>query len=83
MVARHGDFILVHVDTPLAVCESRDRKGLYARARQGLIAEFTGISDPYEPPDDADLRLDTSDRSVEESVELVYGLVRDRLAAPG
>jgi sulfate adenylyltransferase len=83
MVARHGDFILIHVDTPLAVCESRDRKGLYAKARQGLIAEFTGISDPYEPPDDADLRLDTSDRSVEESVELVYAVLRDRLIAPG
>ena len=83
MVARYGEFILVHVDTPLAVCESRDRKGLYAKARQGLIAEFTGISDPYEPPDDADLRLDTSDRSVDESVELVYAVVRDRLTAPG
>ena len=83
MVARYGDFVLVHVDTPLAVCESRDRKGLYAKARQGLIAEFTGISDPYEPPDDADLRLDTSDRSVDESVELVYAVLRDRLTAPG
>jgi sulfate adenylyltransferase len=82
MVARHGDFVLVHVDTPLAVCESRDRKGLYAKARQGLIAEFTGISDPYEPPEDANLRLDTSDRSVEECVELVYAMLRDRLATP-
>lgn len=82
MVAKHGDFVLVHVDTPLEVCESRDRKGLYAKARQGLITEFTGISDPYEPPDDADLRLDTSVRTVEESVEQVYALLRDRLAAP-
>ncbi|HKA67638.1 MAG TPA: adenylyl-sulfate kinase [Actinomycetes bacterium] len=83
MVARHGDFILVYLDTPLTVCESRDRKGLYAKARQGLIAEFTGISDPYQPPDDADLRIDTSQRSVEESVELVYAVLRDRLTTSG
>ena len=50
-----GDFLLVHVATPLEECERRDRKGLYAKARAGLIPEFTGISDPYEEPDDADL----------------------------
>jgi sulfate adenylyltransferase len=60
MVSTVGDFVLVHVATPLAECERRDRKGLYAKARAGLIPEFTGISDPYEPPDDADLVLDTS-----------------------
>jgi len=57
---RGGHFLLVHVATPLEECERRDRKGLYAKARAGVIPEFTGISSPYEPPDDADLRLDTT-----------------------
>jgi len=60
MVSEVGDFVLVHVSTPLAVCEARDRKGLYAKARAGVIGSFTGISDPYEEPEDADLVLDTS-----------------------
>ena len=60
MVGEAGDFVLVHVSTPLAVCEARDRKGLYAKARAGVIGSFTGISDPYEEPADADLVLDTS-----------------------
>lgn len=55
-----GDFFLVHVATPLEVCEQRDRKGLYAKARAGLIPHFTGIDDPYEPPTDAHLVVDTS-----------------------
>ena len=54
-----GDFLLVHVNTSLEECERRDLKGLYAKARAGLIPEFTGISDPYEPPIDADLAVDT------------------------
>ncbi|MEO6999683.1 MAG: adenylyl-sulfate kinase, partial [Terracoccus sp.] len=54
-----GDFVLVHVNTTLDECERRDLKGLYAKARSGLIPEFTGISDPYEPPTDADLAVDT------------------------
>lgn len=55
--------------TPLTICEERDRKGLYAKARAGLIKEFTGISDPYEPPSDAELVLDTTDMSVEECTQ--------------
>ncbi|RMH23292.1 MAG: bifunctional sulfate adenylyltransferase/adenylylsulfate kinase [Acidobacteria bacterium] len=66
-----GGFILVHVATPLEVCETRDRKGLYAKARAGLIKEFTGISDPYEVPDDADLTIDTADMTPEESAQRV------------
>ena len=54
------NFIEVHVATPLEVCESRDRKGLYAKARKGVIPEFTGISDPYEVPERAELRIDTA-----------------------
>jgi sulfate adenylyltransferase len=59
-------FVLVHVATPLDECEKRDRKGLYAQARAGKIKEFTGISDPYEEPDDAELTLDTVNYSVDE-----------------
>ncbi|WP_020017702.1 adenylyl-sulfate kinase [Promicromonospora sukumoe] len=64
-------FVLVHVSTPLAVCEARDRKGFYARARAGEVAEFTGISSPYEEPDDADLVIDTTDVPVPEAVDRV------------
>ncbi|WP_407316940.1 adenylyl-sulfate kinase [Isoptericola halotolerans] len=70
-----GRFVLVHVSTPLEVCEARDRKGLYARARAGEIAEFTGISSPYEEPDDADLVVDTSVTSVEDAVAQVRALL--------
>jgi len=60
MVSEVGDFLLIHVATPVEVCEQRDRKGLYAKARAGLIKQFTGVSDPYEEPTDAVLVLDTS-----------------------
>jgi sulfate adenylyltransferase len=71
MIEPHGGFVLVHVATPLEVCEARDRKGLYAKARAGLVPEFTGISDPYEPPDDADVVLDTTDCTPEEAAQQV------------
>lgn len=71
MVEAGGGFILVHVDTPLEECERRDRKGLYAKARAGLIPEFTGISDPYERPDDAELTLPTADLGIEQAAEAV------------
>jgi len=64
-----GGFILVYVSTPLDVCEQRDRKGLYAKARAGIIKEFTGISDPYEVPEAADIVVDTTDLSPEEGVQ--------------
>jgi len=64
--AAGGAFFLVHVATPLEECERRDRKGLYAKARRGEIADFTGISSPYEVPEDADLRIDTTGRSIED-----------------
>ena len=71
MVQPLGGFILVHVDTPLEVCEERDRKGLYAKARAGIIKEFTGISDPYEEPTDADLVIDTTKLTAEEAVQQI------------
>jgi sulfate adenylyltransferase len=64
-----GDFVLVHVATPLAECERRDRKGLYAKARAGQIPEFTGISSPYEEPEDATVRVDTTGRTIEDALD--------------
>ncbi len=72
MIEQGGGFILVHIATPVEVCEQRDRKGLYAKARKGIIEDFTGISDPYEEPDDAEIRIDTSDMSPEEAANRVY-----------
>src|SRR5690606_11242960 len=63
MIEPSGGFIEVHVATPLEVCEERDRKGLYAKARAGVIKEFTGISDPYEAPEAPELRIDTREMS--------------------
>ena len=66
-----GDFILVFVDTPLEQCIARDPKGLYARARAGLIPEFTGVSDPYEPPADAEVVVRTTGVTVDEAADTV------------
>ena len=72
---RHEDvgvhFFEVFVDTPLEVCEARDPKGLYAKARAGEITGFTGIDDPYEPPDAAELVVDTTETSASEAVALI------------
>jgi sulfate adenylyltransferase len=75
MVSEVGDFLLIHVATPVEVCEARDRKGLYAKARAGLIGQFTGISDPYEEPADADLVIDTSLLTEQEGVAAVLRLL--------
>ncbi len=71
MIEPWGGFVLVHVATPLEVCEQRDRKGLYEKARAGSIKEFTGISDPYEQPIDADVVLDTTDITPEEAAQQI------------
>jgi sulfate adenylyltransferase len=70
-----GDFLLVYVSTPVEVCEARDRKGLYAKARAGLIASFTGVTDPYEEPRDADLVLDTSIMTRGQAVDAVLRML--------
>jgi len=77
MAREAGDFLLVHVATPVEVCEARDRKGLYAKARAGLIEHFTGVSDPYEEPRDADLVLDTSIMTRQEAVDALLRLLTD------
>jgi sulfate adenylyltransferase len=64
-----GAFFLIHVATPVEECERRDRKGLYAKARRGEIPEFTGISSPYEEPEDAEVRVDTTGRSIEDCLD--------------
>jgi sulfate adenylyltransferase len=71
-----GAFVLVHVATPLEECERRDRKGLYAKARRGEVPEFTGISSPYEEPDDAAVRVDTTGRSIEDALADVLAHLR-------
>lgn len=72
LIEERGAFIEIHVATSLEVCESRDRKGLYAKARQGLIKEFTGISDPYEVPERAELVIDTANTTPMEAAQEIY-----------
>ena len=72
-------FLEIHLATPLEVCEARDVKGLYAKARRGEIRNFTGIDDPYEPPGRPELVLDTSRMKVEEAGARVLDLLKDRL----
>ena len=64
-----AEFVLIHVATPLEECERRDRKGLYAKARAGEIPEFTGISSPYEEPEDATVRVDTTGKTIQQALE--------------
>lgn len=83
MIEPHGGFFLVHVATPIEVCESRDTKGLYAKARAGLIESFTGVSDPYEVPAAPSLTLHTEGRTPDESAdEVVSALERAGFLAP-
>jgi sulfate adenylyltransferase len=78
MIEPEGGFVLVHVATTIEMCEERDRKGLYAKARAGVIKEFTGISDPYEAPEDAELVIDTADFSPDEAAqEIILYLERE------
>jgi sulfate adenylyltransferase len=73
-----GGFILVHVATPIETCEQRDRKGLYAKARAGILKEFTGISDPYEEPKDAEVVINAAELSPEEAAqEIILHLERE------
>jgi sulfate adenylyltransferase len=74
----YGGFILVHIATTVEVCEQRDRKGLYAKARAGILKEFTGISDPYEVPADAEVTINTGELSAEEAAqEIILHLERE------
>lgn len=78
MIEPFGGFIMVHLSTPVEVCEQRDRKGLYAKARAGIIKEFTGVSDPYEEPTDAEVVIDTAELTPEEAAqEIILHLERE------
>jgi len=74
----HGDFLEVYVDCPIEVCEERDVKGLYRKARAGEVKEFTGISSPYEPPEKPELTVNTEQETLEESVQKVLSLLSER-----
>ena len=74
----HGDFLEIYCHCPMEVCESRDPKGHYRRAREGKIKDFTGVSAPYEVPADSELVLHTAELSIEQSVEKVLMLLHDR-----
>ena len=78
MIEPLGGFLEIHVATPLEVCEQRDRKGLYAKARAGLIKEFTGIDDPYEVPESPELRIDTTSVTADEAADEVIALLEER-----
>ena len=71
-------FVEVFVDTPLEVCEQRDAKGMYAMARRGEIKGFTGIDDPYEPPESPELTLDTVGHAAEDNAQLIREYLLDR-----
>ncbi len=72
LIEPYGGFILVHIATSVEVCEQRDRKGLYAKARAGILKEFTGISDPYEVPADAEVTINTGELSAEEAAQEIF-----------
>jgi adenylylsulfate kinase len=76
--AQVGDFVEVYVSAPLEVCEGRDVKGLYKRARAGEIKGFTGIDDPYEPPTNPEVECKTHEESLSQSVERVFAALEAR-----
>jgi sulfate adenylyltransferase len=71
LIEPFGGFVMVYLSTPVEVCERRDRKGLYAKARAGILKDFTGISDPYEEPRDADIVINTADVTPEEAAQAI------------
>jgi len=83
MIEPRGGFVLIHIATPIEVCEERDRKGLYAKARAGILKEFTGISDPYEEPVDADVVIDTTGVTPAEAAQqIILHLEREGFIGP-
>jgi adenylylsulfate kinase-like enzyme len=75
---QEGEFVEVYVDTPLEVCEARDPKGLYRKARAGLISHFTGIDSDYEVPEQPELALNTSDTSADAAADILLAELRRR-----
>jgi sulfate adenylyltransferase len=84
MIEPVGGFLMVHLSTPIEVCEERDRKGLYAKARAGILKDFTGVSDPYEPPTDAEVVINTAELTPEEAAqEIILHLEREGFIGGG
>ena len=81
-LTQEGDFVEVYVDTPLEVCEERDPKGLFKKAREGLIPEFTGISAPYEPPLKPEVHLKAGGKNVEECAAEVMAFLEKQSIIP-
>ena len=77
-IVKEGEFIEIYVAASLEVCETRDTKGLYKKARAGEIKNFTGISDPYEAPENAELTVDTGNQSLDESAEIVLNYLEEK-----
>lgn len=75
----NGDFLEVYVNTPIEACEKRDVKGLYAKARKGEIKNFTGVSAPFEVPENPDISIDTSVTSLEESVQALLSIILPKI----
>lgn len=75
----NGDFLEVYVNTPIEACEKRDVKGLYAKARKGEIKNFTGVSAPFEAPENPDISIDTSVTSLEESVQALLSIILPKI----
>jgi bifunctional enzyme CysN/CysC len=73
-----GEFIEIFVDAPLAECERRDPKGLYRKARQGKLPNFTGVDSPYEPPEHPDIHLRTAESTLEREIDTVIAALRER-----
>ena len=76
VIGQHGNFVEIHNSTPISVCEKRDRKGLYAKARAGIIKGFTGIDDPYEPPLKPEIYLNTDGKTVDQCADIVIGYLK-------
>ena len=77
-----GDFVEIYCDCPVEVCEDRAIKGLYKKAREGLIKDFTGISSPYEIPENAELTIDTAQHGIDECVDRIITYLRGRRDLP-
>ena len=82
-LVEEGEFVEIHVDTPLEVCEARDPKGLYAKARKGDLANFTGVDSPYEAPQDPELRINTTQLSVDEAADMVIAYLESTRSGDG
>ena len=75
-----GEFVEVFVDCPLEVCEQRDVKGLYAKARRGEIPNFTGISSPFEAPEKPEVRVHSDQLTIDECIDKIYSVIKDKIA---